>query len=141
MKYLLLNFFLVFYGFSGWCQSPADQQALLLKSIHHPELQNLCLHDTIYVMQHGISFPFEKLELDNNRELLFAEKSSILNSGIREFFLFREFQADNDFASIIGQYVLNFSGDVNHYVAFELKFKKEAQNWEVVTSEIKEEKQ
>lgn len=98
-------------------QTSGDIVTILQKCIDLPELQQYIPlntegnSDQIYVLQHGVSFPFSTEVYKFGKKVQFVDKGQLASKGITSYFLFWEFKVEQDSAKI--DFVYNYIGSDN----------------------------
>lgn len=133
----LLLFLLLFFTVEILpAQTVNDESAVLKLCVDLPELQSFYKSEHLYVMYHGITFMSQVEVFHNGNKVNFYDKQGINSLGIKDFFLFWQFYLNDNTAKVIGQYVMNYSGDFDETIPFELTFAKESGSWRITDSQI-----
>lgn len=138
MRKIYIVFFFAFFAFASWGQIRMDQQKVLQKFIDSPDIQDFYKSSQLHVVMNDDQFT-EVFDVSwNKKPVVFVKMSKIDEQHISSFFLIKRFQVSEKEGIVVGEYVYNYSGNIDQMVALSLKFQKNGQVWNVVSSELKQ---
>lgn len=144
MKPQLTLIMALFFTLSSWGQSLSEKEAVLQKCIKLPEVQEQLNNkadgtdQTVYIMQHAVTFP-ENLDLTESEiELQFMSKDEIYNNKTEAFLRFDKFDVNGTNAEVAFDYEYNrySTGDPGRIIA-RLSLKKQQSGWIITKSNLK----
>jgi len=135
---------LLFFTLSSLGQSLSEKEAVLKKCIELPQIQEQLENradnpkQTVYIMQHAVTFPEEMNLSDSGIELKFMSKDDIVNQKIEDYFRFDTFEITGNTAEIDFDFHYNrHTNAAPGRILYKLSLQSVDSEWNITDSTIK----